>query len=134
VLFVCTGNSARSQMAEALLRARGAGRFHVRSAGTRPQGINPLTIRSLAAIGIDATSHTSDHIDQYTGEPWDYVVTVCDNAAEECPVVPGAGQRLHWSFPDPAAVEGSDEQRFSAFEAVREAIDRRISAFIDAGE
>ncbi|MEE8336904.1 MAG: arsenate reductase ArsC [Dehalococcoidia bacterium] len=129
VLFLCTGNSARSQLAEALLRRRAAQvatAVETASAGTEPQGVNPLTIEVLAEAGIDAGDAVSEHLDRYIGEQWDYVVTVCDRAAESCPTFPGAAARLHWSVPDPAAVEGDREQRLAAFRTARDDLDRRI--------
>lgn len=132
VLFLCTGNSARSQMAEALLRARAGPALDVSSAGTDPQGVNALTVEVLAERGIDASAATSDHVDRYLSEPWDYVITVCDRANESCPVFPGAARRLHWSFPDPAGATGTDGERRAAFRRVRDAIDRRLAEFTAA--
>ena len=130
VLFLCTGNSARSQMAEALLRHYGGGRFAVCSAGTEPKGVHPLTVRVLAELGLPTDGLVSKSLDRYLDQPWDYVITVCDRAAESCPVFPGAATRLHWSFPDPAAVPGSPEARLAAFRAVRDAIAERVRAFV----
>ena len=131
VLFLCTGNSARSQIAEPLLRRRAGDAVEVASAGTDPAGVNPLTIDILAEIGIDASGAVSEHLDRYFDKRWDYVITVCDRAAESCPVFPGAARRLHWSFPDPAAEEGDDAARRAAFRAVRDAIDERVAAFVE---
>jgi arsenate reductase len=121
-LFLCTGNSARSQIAEALLRLR-AGQAAVAveaaSAGTDPQGVNPLTIEVLAELGIDSGAAVSEHLDRYIDEPWDRVITVCDRAAQSCPSFPGAAERLHWAIPDPAAVQGDHKQRLAAFRAAR---------------
>ncbi|HEY8491969.1 MAG TPA: arsenate reductase ArsC, partial [Dehalococcoidia bacterium] len=128
--FLCTGNSARSQMAEALLRHYGGGRFAVCSAGTEPKGVHPLTVRVLAELGLPTDGLVSKSLDRYLDQPWDYVITVCDRAAESCPVFPGAATRLHWSFPDPAAVPGSPEARLAAFRAVRDAIAERVRAFV----
>ena len=133
VLFLCTHNSSRSQMAEGFLRARGGSRYAAFSAGTRPGGINPLAVRAMAEIGIDiseAAGHASKGLDAYAGQSFDLVVTVCDSAAEECPFFPGARRQTHWGFPDPAAVEGSEEERLAAFREVRDAIGARIDAFL----
>lgn len=130
VLFVCTGNSARSQIAEALLRERGGEAFEAHSAGSEPAGLNPLTVRVLAEDGIDVGDAESTHVDAYVGATWDYVITVCDRARESCPVFPHAGAQLHWSLEDPAAAEGSDEQRMAAFRATREEVRARIDAFV----
>ena len=132
VLFVCTGNSARSQIAEALLRERGGEAFEAHSAGSEPAGLNPLTVRVLAEAGIDVGEAESTHVDTYVGEPWDYVITVCDRARESCPVFPHAGAQLHWSLEDPAAAEGDDATRMAAFRATRDDIRARIDAFVSA--
>ncbi len=132
VLFLCTGNSARSQMAEALLRAVGDDAFEVRSAGTAPAGLNPLTVAALREVGIDATGADSKHLDRFLDEPWDYVITVCDQAREACPLFPGGREQLHWSFADPAAASGNEEERLAAFRRVREAIRQRIEEFVAA--
>ena len=131
VLFVCTGNSARSQIAEALLRERGGDAFEAHSAGSEPTGLNPLTVRVLAEDGIDIGAAESTHVDAYVGAPWDYVITVCDRARESCPVFPHAGDQLHWSLEDPAAAEGDEVQRMAAFRATREEVRTRIDAFVD---
>ena len=129
VLFLCTGNSARSQLAEALLRDRAGHRVEVASAGTDPKGVHPLTVEVLAEFGIDAGGAVSEHLDRYLGEQWDFVITVCDRAAESCPTFPGAANRRHWSFPDPAAAGGGPERQRVAFRRVRDGIDERIRAF-----
>jgi arsenate reductase len=130
VLFVCTGNSARSVMAEALLRRVGGDRFQVSSAGTEPKGINPLTLRVLAEVGIDASWARSESVTQYLAWPFDYVITVCDQAKENCPVFPGVHRSLHWDFEDPAAAEGNEEQRLAVFRRVLGLIGERIDAFV----
>ena len=130
VLFVCTGNSARSVMAEAVLRERGGHAFHVHSAGTEPKGINPLTALVLAESGIDASFARSKSVTEFLDQPFDYVVTVCDQARQACPVFPGAGERVHWDFEDPAAVQGTDEQRIAAFRATLDGMRARVDAFI----
>ena len=132
VLFVCTGNSARSQIAGALLRERGGAAFEAHSAGSEPAGLNLLTIRVLAEAGIDVGDAESTHVDAYVGEAWDYVITVCDRARESCPVFPNAGTQLHWSLEDPAAAEGDDARRMAAFRATREEVRARIDAFVTA--
>lgn len=132
VLFLCTGNSCRSQMAEALARHQGGGRVEAFSAGTDPKGVHPLTIRALADVGIDASRQTSKHFRTLSKEEFDYGITVCDRAQESCPVWPGVKERIHWSFEDPAQVEGSDAERLRAFTNVRDAIAHRIRLFLDA--
>ncbi len=122
VLFVCTHNSARSQMAEGLLRARYGDRFRVLSAGTEPGGVNPFAIKAMAEVDIDISGHTSDHVDEYVSEPLEYVVTVCDSAKEACPYVPALKKNIHKSFPDPSAATGSDEDKLAAFRTVRDQI------------
>ena len=127
-LFPCTGASARSQLAGALLRRIAGAQLSVASAGTEPVAVHPLTIEVLAERGIDARDATSDHVDRYVDEGWDYVITVCDRAAESCPTFPGGTGRRHWSFPDPAAAGGDRRQ---AFRDVRDAMERRIEAFAE---
>jgi len=122
VLFVCTHNSARSQMAEGFLRALGGGEFEVASAGTEARGVHPFAVQAMAEAGIDISAHESKTVDRYVGEPFDLVITVCDEAAEACPFFPNARERRHWSFPDPSAAAGTDEERFAAFVEVRDAI------------
>jgi arsenate reductase len=124
ILVVCTGNAARSQMAEAFL-ARIPGVAAV-SAGTHPAGVHPLTVRVLAEVGIDWSGARSKAITEMLDRPWDLVLTVCDNAREACPVVPGARRTAHEGFPDPAAVGGTDEERLAAFREVRDAIAARM--------
>ena len=126
VLFVCTHNSARSQMAEGFLRVLGAGRFEAFSAGTEARGINPLAIQAMAEVGIDISLQESKTVDRYLDQAFDLVITVCDDAAEACPIFPNALERRHWSFPDPSLAIGDDERRFSVFANVRDAIRARI--------
>lgn len=126
VLFLCTHNSARSQMAEGLLRAHGDGRFEVFSAGTEATRVRPEAIDVMREIGIDISGQSSKTLERYLDQPFDLVITVCDDAAESCPVFLGAKQRLHWSFPDPSRVDGSEAQRRAAFRTVRDAIRHRI--------
>jgi arsenate reductase (thioredoxin) len=129
VLFVCTGNSARSIMAEALLRHHGAGRFEASSAGTEPRGVNPLTLRVLEEAGIDATGARSKSVTEYLGETFDYVVTVCDEARQVCPVFPGVHESLHWGYQDPAEAQGTDEERLAVFRGVFIQIGERVRQF-----
>jgi arsenate reductase len=126
VLFICTHNSARSQMAEGYLRHIASDRFEVHSAGTEATSVRPEAIAVMAEIGVDISSHTSKTLDRYLGEPWDYVITVCDDANEACPVLPGAQQRSHWSFPDPSRATGSEPERMAVFRDVRDRIVRRV--------
>jgi arsenate reductase len=134
VLFLCTHNSSRSQMAEGLLRARGGDHYTVFSAGTHPRGVHPLAIQVMREIGVDisaAAGHRAKSLDEFKGQsPMDLVVTVCDDAAEECPYFPGARRQEHWGFPDPSAVTCSEEERLAAFRSVRDAIARRIEALV----
>lgn len=130
VLFVCTGNSARSVMAEALLRHLGGDAFEVHSAGTEPKGINPLTLRVLADAGIDASWARSKSVAEYLGQRFDYVVTVCDQARQSCPVFPGNHASLHWGYEDPAEATGTDEERLAVFRRVFIKLSERIRLFI----
>jgi arsenate reductase len=134
VLFVCTGNSARSQMAEGLLRHAGASRFSVASAGTHPTYVRPEAVMVMKEVGIDISGHRSKAVDEFAGQEFDYIITVCDNAKETCPVFPGKAERLHWSFEDPAAAEGSDEQCRAAFRKARDEISARIGRFLSADQ
>ena len=129
VLFVCTGNSARSIMAEALLRKHGDARFDVHSAGTHPRGVNPLTVRVLEEAGIDAAFARSTPVANYLGQPFDYVITVCDQAREACPVFPGASEALHWGYDDPAEATGTEEERLAVFRRVFREIGERVQLF-----
>ncbi len=129
VLILCTGNSARSQMAEGLLRSDAGDRFTVESAGTKPSTVCPEAIAVMKEVGIDITSHRSKHVDEFAGQDFDYVLTVCDNAKESCPVFFGKATRLHHGFNDPAAVEGSEEKRLSAFRTVRDELRRYLKTF-----
>jgi arsenate reductase (thioredoxin) len=122
VLILCTGNSARSQMAEGLLRELGGGRFEVESAGTRPSRVRPEAVEAMREAGVDIGAHRSKSVDEFAGREFDYVITVCDNARESCPVFPGKTRRVHQSFEDPAAVEGAWEERLAAFRRARDEI------------
>lgn len=132
VLFLCTGNSARSIFGEYLLRRDGGERFEVYSAGAFPTGkVNPFAIRVLKDVyGVDASAARSKSFEEYNGIEFDFVITVCDNARESCPVWPGQPTVLHWSLPDPALAQGTDEQIYETFEQVAREIQRRIAAFI----
>ena len=129
VLILCTGNSARSQMAEGLLAHDGAGRFDVSSAGTKPGRVRPEAILVMKELGIDISAHRSKHVDEFQGQSFDYVLTVCDNANESCPVFPGHSQRLHKAFDDPAACQGSEEERLAIFRRVRNEIRDYLKTF-----
>ncbi|QIN83998.1 arsenate reductase ArsC [Rubrobacter tropicus] len=133
VLFLCTHNSARSQMAEGLLRGLAAERFESFSAGTEATRVRPEAIEAMREIGIDISAQESETLDRYLGEPFDYVVTVCDDANETCPVFPGAKQRLHWSLPDPSAAGGADGERLAVFRSVRDRLGRLIEAELVSG-
>ncbi len=132
VLFLCTGNSARSQMAEAFLRKYGEGQFEPFSAGLEPKEINPLTIRVMEEIGLDLAGHRSKGIGEYLGkEHFEYLVTVCHDAERNCPRIwPGVNQRLHWSFEDPAAFEGSEEQKLEKFRQIRDQIQGKVRSWL----
>jgi arsenate reductase len=122
VLILCTGNSARSQMAEGLLRHDAGDRFEVESAGTKPGIVRPEAVAVMKEVGIDITGHRSKHVEEFNGQHFDYVLTVCDNAKESCPVFFGTAMRLHHGFTDPAVVEGAQEKRLAAFRNVRDEI------------
>ncbi len=126
VLFLCTHNSARSQMAEGLLRVLGGGRFEVASAGTEQTRVRPEAIAVMQEAGIDISAQTSKTLERFLGEPWDEVITVCDSANESCPVFPGARRRRHWSIADPSGIAGDDEARLAAFRRARDELRRRI--------
>src|ERR1035437_7467018 len=128
VLFLCTHNSARSQMAEGLLRAAGGDRFEAFSAGTEATHVRPQAIQAMREIGVDISGQESKTLEGYLHEPFDAVVTVCDDANEACPVFFGAKERLHWSFPDPSTALGSPEERLALYRGVRDAIRARIEA------
>ena len=130
VLILCTGNSARSQMAEGLLRSVGGRRFEVFSAGTKPSVVRPEAIAVMAELGIDLSGHRSKPIGEFDGQHFDYVITVCDNANESCPIFPGDTERIHWSFPDPAAIEGTETERLAAFRRVRDALAGKFREFV----
>jgi len=132
VLFLCTGNSARSQMAEAFLRKYGGDRFEVYSAGLDPaKGIHPLTIKVMEERGFDMQGHYAKDIAQYLGKVhFGYLITVCDRAEQNCPIFPGMGQRLHWSFEDPVAFQGTEEEKLAKFREARDQIEARVRAWL----
>ncbi len=129
VLVLCTGNSARSQMAEGLLRHDAGDRFEVESAGTNPSRVRQEAIAVMKELGIDISGQRSKSVDEFRDQSFDYVLTVCDNANESCPIYPGHANRFHHSFEDPATVEGSEEQRLSAFRMVRDQIRQYLRTF-----
>jgi arsenate reductase (thioredoxin) len=129
VLILCTGNSARSQMAEGLLRHDAGERFDVESAGTKPGIVRPEAIATMKELGIDITAHRSKHVDDFEAQHFDYVITVCDNAKEACPVFFGAAKRLHHSFDDPAALNGSEEEKLALFRRVRDELRTYLADF-----
>jgi arsenate reductase len=133
VLFVCTHNSARSHMAEAMLRAWGGDRFEAFSAGTEATGIKPETVQVMREIGITLDGHWSKTVEEFRGQSFEWFITVCDEAQKNCPVLPGANQVGHWSIEDPSLVVGSSEERLAAFRRVRDRIRDRLRLFILAG-
>jgi arsenate reductase len=132
VLFLCTHNSSRSQMAEGLLRERGGSAFQVFSAGTEPGTVHPLAIKAMSEIGIDISNHSAKGIDAYTSQPsMDLVITVCDEAQEACPFFPNARRQIHWGFSDPSRVAGTKEERLAVFRHVRDLISAKIDQFLE---
>jgi arsenate reductase (thioredoxin) len=129
VLFLCTGNSCRSQMAEGWLRHFAGERAQVFSAGTKPAGLNPIAVSVMREVGVDISRHHSKHVDEFAKQDFLFVITVCDAAHEACPVFPGALYQLHWSFEDPAAATGTDEEQLAIFRRVRDEIRERIQEF-----
>jgi arsenate reductase (thioredoxin) len=128
VLFLCTHNSARSQMAEGLLRHLAGDRFEAMSAGTEATHVRPLAVRAMEEVGVDISGQESKTLERYLGEPFDYVITVCDDANEACPFFPGARERLHWSFEVPSRAEGTEEERLAVFRGVRDLIKDRVQS------
>lgn len=129
-LILCTANSARSQMAEAILKSLAGERMEVYSAGSKPSVVNPFAIQAMAEQAIDISGYRSKHLNEFLSQPFDYVITVCDNAAETCPVFPGPAQRIHWSFPDPAAVKGTDAEQLAAFRSVRNSLEDTFRSWL----
>lgn len=132
VLFVCVHNSARSQMAEGMLRAWAGDRFEVASGGTEATGVRSEAIAVMDELGIDISDHASKTIEQFMGQPWDWLIPVCEEACQACPYVPGARAVLRWSFDDPTAANGADEERLAEFRRVRDELATAIHAFISA--
>jgi len=132
VLFVCVHNSARSQMAEGMLRAWAGDRFEVASGGTEARGVRPEAIEAMAELGIDISGHESKTVERFMGQPWDYLIPVCADDCDACPYVPGAKAVLRWSFDDPSAVNGTPEQRLAAFRRVRDELAGQVRDFIGA--
>ena len=130
VLVLCTGNSARSQMAEGLLSQLGSGRFEVCSAGVEPSQVRPQAIAVMREIGIDISGQHSKSVDEFLGQEFDYVITVCDHANEKCPIFPGKVQRIHWSFEDPALAQGDEASKLAVFRRVRDEIVVRLKEFV----
>jgi arsenate reductase len=130
VLFLCTGNSCRSQMAEGWLRYLAGNRFNVASAGTHSAGLNPGAVEAMREIGVDISRQESKRVERFFGQQFDYVITVCDRAKEACPTFPGARSLLHWSFDDPAAAQGTEEERRAVFRRVRDEIAQRIRQLV----
>lgn len=132
VLILCTGNSARSQMAEGFLRHLAGDRFEVESAGVEPSHVRPQAIAAMLERGVDISHHRSKSVDEFTGQEFDYVITVCDNARERCPVFPVKTERIHWSFDDPAIAEGDEQAVLAVFRRVRDEIENRLREFTDS--
>jgi arsenate reductase len=130
VLFLCTGNSCRSQMAEGWLRHLAGDQYEVASAGTQPVGLNPGAVEVMRELGIDIAAHHSKHLNEFLDVRFNHVITVCDRARETCPIFPGASSMLHWSFDDPAAARGSDEERRAVFRRVRDEIAGQVRRFV----
>lgn len=129
VLILCTGNSARSQVAEGLLRHDAGDRFEVFSAGVEPSRVRPEAVAVMKEIGIDLSGHRSKHVNEFDGQSFDYVLTVCDNARESCPLFPGSTRMIHRSFADPASLQGSEEQRLAMFRRIRDEIREYLTTF-----
>jgi arsenate reductase (thioredoxin) len=130
VLFLCTHNSARSQMAEGFLRHLAGDRFEVESAGTEETQVTPLAVRVMDEVGVDLSGHRSKTLDRFLDQPWDQVITVCDHANERCPVFPWGAARLHWSFEDPSRATGTEEERLAIFRRIRDEIGTRIRGWL----
>jgi len=134
VLFLCTANSARSQMAEGLMKSLGSGKWDVRSGGTFSSFVHPLAIRVMEEIGIDISQHKSKSMNPFLNEVFDYIITLCDEAADSCPAFPGGGKRIHWPLEDPAAALGSMEERLAVFRRIRGEIKRKIDEFLESAD
>ena len=129
VLILCTGNSARSQMAEGLLRHDAGNLYEVSSAGTHPSTVRPEAIAAMKELGIDISGHRSKSVEEFAGREFDFVITVCDNARENCPLFPAAAMRIHWSIEDPAAIEDSAQDRLAAFRQARDELREHLRRF-----
>jgi thioredoxin type arsenate reductase len=134
LLFVCTGNSCRSQMAEGLARILGGERVRTFSAGTDPRPVHPLAVRVMTEVDVDISKQRSKHIDVFANERFDFAITVYDRARQQCPAIPGAPQQIHWGFDDPAGVAGSEEERLRAFRRVRDEIRQRLRLLLLAND
>jgi arsenate reductase len=132
VLFLCTHNSARSQMAEGWLRHLAGDRYEVHSTGVELTDVQPLAIRAMAEVCIDISGHQSKTLDRYLNQAWDYVITACDNANASCPAFSGGRRRLHWSLPDPSKATGSEGEKLAVYRQVRDAVGGRIEAFVES--
>ena len=130
ILVLCTGNSARSQMGEALFRYEGGETHEVASAGTNPSHVRPEAVAVMKELGIDISGQRSKSVEEFEGQSFDYVVTVCDNGRDNCPVFPAGAERIHWSFEDPAAVQGGEQERLAAFRRIRDRIHERVKTFV----
>lgn len=130
VLFLCTGNSCRSQMAEGFLRYFASDRFEAYSAGVDPASVNPLSVKVMNEIGIDISGHGSQPADEFLDEKFDYVITVCDNAKNTCPSFPGGHKKIHWDLEDPALAEGTEEERLIVFRHIRDKIKENVETFL----
>ena len=131
VLFLCTHNSARSQMAEGLLRSMAGDRFEAHSAGTEMSRVHPLAIASMREVGVDISGQHSKSLDDFVAQSFETVITVCDHAAETCPVFPNAKRRIHWSFEDPSGARGTEQERLDKFHEIRDKITAHLQTFID---
>jgi arsenate reductase len=130
ILVLCTGNSARSQMGEGLFRAEGGAGYEVSSAGIRPSRVRPEAVTVMHEIEIDISGNRSKSVDEFDGQAFDFVVTVCDSARDNCPIFPGATERIHWSLEDPAAVQGTKEERLAAFRRIRDQLRKLVKTFL----
>lgn len=130
ILFLCTGNSARSQMAEGLLKSLAGNQFEIFSAGIKPTKVNPLTIKVMHEIGIDISGYRAKSVSEFINRKFDYIITVCDNARQTCPVFPGKYQKISWDLEDPVSAYGTDEDNLMLFRKTRDSIKQRISNFL----
>jgi len=131
VLFLCTGNSCRSQMAEGFLRNMAGDRFEVFSAGVKPTQVNPLAIKVMAEVGVDISKHRSKSATEFIGQQFDYVITVCDNAQQICPIFLGKYEKIHWDLEDPAEAQGSEEERLVVFRLIRDEIKNKVAVLTE---